>query len=238
MRKVALILILSFVLATPVLAASQEASQAQAQAWDKVVLDYYEGKYGASEDYKNDYVTIDDWTIIDVDSSKLEAAAQEEIAKKEQELTEIEKQVSDLQEQLDYFKSLSGSMEDKDYKEQIEPVVKDTERSLKDAQKEAEGKQNEIKDLQEQEYFDQIAVTNVAIKFGGKLFGTMTHRETQFINPEDGKTIDSATAKQYDAVSEFVDQHKVEQQTFHHDTVGLFFLGLGLVGWLVVTRKF
>ena len=129
MRKVALILILSLVLATPAFAAGQQASQEQAQAWNQVLLDYYEGKYGESNDYENDDVSIDDWTILDVDSSGLEAETQEAIAQIEKELAEVKQQARDLQAQLDYFKSLSESIEDADYKEQLEPIVKDTERA-------------------------------------------------------------------------------------------------------------
>lgn len=238
MRKVALILILSLVLATPAFAAGQQASQEQAQAWNQVLLDYYEGKYGESNDYENDDVSIDDWTILDVDSSGLEAETQEAIAQIEKELAEVKQQARDLQAQLDYFKSLSESIEDADYKEQLEPIVKDTERALSDAQKEIEGKEDEIQNLEEKEYLNQVAVTNVEIKFGGNVLGTMTHREEQFINPENGEMIDTATAKGYEAVSEFLDQQpQLEQQAYHHETVGLFFLVLGLGGWWFVLRK-
>lgn len=238
MRKVALILIFTLLFATPALAAGQQASQEQAKAWNQVVLDYYEGKYGESADYENDYVSIDDWTILDVDSSGLEATAQEEIAQLEKELADVKQQASELQVQLDYFNSLSNSMEDEDYKAQIEPIVKDTERSLKDAQKEIEGIESEIQNLEEQEYLNQVAVTKVEINFGGNVLGTMTHREDQFINPENGEMIDTATAKGYEAVNEFLDQQpQVEQQAYHHETVGLFFLALGLGGWWFVVRK-
>ena len=174
MRRVAIILILTFVLATPALAASQEASQEQAAAWDKVVLDYYDGKYGASEEYDQDYVNISDWVIVDVDSSELEAQAREEMAVKEQELAEVERQVGELQERYDYFHSLMQSVEDEDYKKELESLVQDAEKALNDAQKEAESMQSEIQGLQEEEYLTQIAVAKAEIKFGGNVLGTMT----------------------------------------------------------------
>ena len=52
-----------------------------------------DGKYGASEEYDQDYVNISDWVIVDADSSELEAEAREEMAVKEQELAEVERQV-------------------------------------------------------------------------------------------------------------------------------------------------
>lgn len=239
MRKVALILILSLVFATPVLAAHEQATPEQSQAWDKMVLGMYQDKYGESEDYADDYVDISDWTIIDVDSSTLENELEEEIAEKERELNEARQKVSDLQEQFDYFKSLGDGIEDEDYKEQIEPTIKDTEKSLDDANKEVESLEKEIEDLEDQEFLNQIAVAQVAIKFGGKVLGTMTHREDQFVNPETGELVDNVTAKQYDEVNEFLDQlPQVEQQTVHHDSVGLLFLVLALAGWLFVSRKF
>ncbi len=238
MRRVAIILILTFVLATPALAASQEASQEQAAAWDKVVLDYYDGKYGASEEYDQDYVNISDWVILDVDSSELEAQVREEIAVKEQELAEIERQVGELQERYDYFHSLMQSVEDEDYKKELESLVQDAEKALNDAQKEAESMQSEIQGLQEEEYLTQIAVAKAEIKFGGNVLGTMTQREDLFVNPETGEMLDAATAKEYAEVNEYLsEQPQVDQQTYHHETVGLFFLVIGLGGWWLVNRK-
>lgn len=239
MRKIALILIFSLLLATPVLAAGQQASKEQAKAWDKAVLSYYEDKYGASDDYENSYVDFHDWTIIDVDASKLKEEAQQAIAEKEKELSELKQQAHDLEARLDYFKSLSGSMEDEDYKKQVEPIIKDTEKSLSDAEKDVEAKEAEIEDLQETEYLDQVAVTKADLHFGGKTLGTMTMSEDQFVDPATGEMLDSTEAKQYDQVTEFLDQQpQVEQQSFHHESVGLFFLALGLAGWWLVSRKF
>lgn len=238
MRRVAIILILTFVLATPALAASQEASQEQAAAWDKVVLDYYDGKYGASEEYDQDYVNISDWVIVDVDSSELEAQAREEMAVKEQELAEVERQVGELQERYDYFHSLMQSVEDEDYKKELESLVQDAEKALNDAQKEAESIQSEIQGLQEEEYLTQVAVAKAEIKFGGNVLGTMTQREDLFVNPENGEMMDAATAKEYAEVNEYLsEQPQVDQQTYHHETVGLFFLVIGLGGWWLVNRK-
>lgn len=239
MRKVALMTVLTLLLAAPVLAAPGEASPEQAQAWDRAVLAFYDGKYGDSKDYDSSNVTIADWKVIDVDASKLEAQAQEEIAESERELAELRNEVNDLQEQLDYFASLQDSMGDADYKEQIQPVVKDAEQQLDAAEKDMESLENNIRDLQDEEYFDQIAVSQAEIKFGGKVLGTVTFREDQFINPENGELIDMATAKSYDEVADYLDsQPQIEQQAFHHESVGLLLLALGVAGWLFVSRKF
>lgn len=239
MRKVALVLLFSLMFVTPVLAANEQATSEQAKAWNQVILDYYEDKYGASNDYDPSYVDFSDWTIVHVDASKLEAEAKQEITNKEQELAELQQQADDLQAQLDYFKGLYDSIVDQDYKKQVDSIIKETEKSLGDAEKEVEAKENEIEGLKDQEYLEQVAVTKVEVHFGGKTVGTMTIREDQFVDPATGEIVDQAQAKQYDEVNEFInEQPQLEPQSYHHESVGLFFLALGLAGWWFVSRKF
>lgn len=239
MRKVALVLLFSLLFVTPVLAATEQATPEQAEAWNQSVLDYYEDKYGASDDYDQSYVDFSDWTIVNVDASDLEAQAKQEIADKEQELTELQQQADDLQAQFDYFQGLYDSIADQDYKAQVESILKETEKSLADVEKEVEAKENEIAGLQEQEYLEQVAVSQVEVHFGGNTVGTMTLREDQFVDPATGDMVDQAQAKQYDEVNEFLNQQpQLDTQTYHHESVGLFFLALGLAGWWVVSRKF
>lgn len=239
MRKMAFIVILTLLWVTPVLAAEQKASGDQAKKWNQTVLESLEAKYGGDDAYSNDYVTLGEWTVIDVDSAKQKQEAQEQIAKMEEELAPIKSEAVELQNKLNYFKTLLAEVKDEAYKKEIEKIVKDTEKALKDKQGEVDSKEKERADLEEKAYPEQIAVGFADIHFGGKTLGTMTYHEKFFIDAKTGELMDPSEAQGYDEVAQFLNkQPQVEQSKFRHETLGLFFLALGVGGWFFVTRKF
>lgn len=238
MRKVVLILILTFMLATPVLAAEQSVPDEQAKQWDQLVLQSLEDKYGGAPEYDRNYVEISDWTIVGVDDSNQQQSAQQQIAEIEEEIKSEQNKAAELEDKLTYFQSIASDTQDEAYKEELAAIVDDTQNALDKARDNIESSQQEIEKLSTQQYPDQIAVAFVDIHFGGKVLGTMEMHQKFFIDPATNELLEAGTAQKFTAVSEFINAQPASQtQAFRYETVGLIFLALGLGGWFVAHRK-
>ncbi len=236
-RKIALMSLLLLLLATPVFAAEQKASQQQAQDWNKLVKGQYTSKYKGDDSYDEKYVSISNWTLIDVDASPLKADDQEQIEKLNGEIEKERPKEEVAQKKVDDLKELARKSSDDNAKKDVESLLKKTEKDLEKVQKEIKGKEDQVKELAEKEYPQQVAVAVADVNFGGNTLGTMTKSEYVFVSPADNQQLEDSAGQQFAEVADFLKKNPIEAQQYHHETLGFGMLVLALGGWWVVNRK-